>query len=162
MWYSKRMKFTPLQVREILGISEETLRYWKRSLPVIADRKGYSPCYTFGDLVSMEVIGVLIRQFGVAIGAIAPAADRLFSTLERAAMFRSSGEILVITGDFESIKLSGRFDVDVISAPAIVLPLHPIVENLQDKLFGALGGLPPQLPLALPPANLTRSSGNRS
>lgn len=151
------MNLTPLQVREILQIGEETLRYWKRAVPPISSRKGYSPCYSFSDLVAMEVIGILTRRFGVTIGTITPMAERLFSVLDRAPFLRTSDEFLVISDDFQIIQVVGKLDAIAISSPSIVLPMRPLIDDLRDRVFDALGGTPPQLPLGLPPVGLLRS-----
>lgn len=153
------MNLTPLQAREILRISEETLRYWKRAVPPITNRKGYSPCYSFGDLVAMEVVGVLTRRFGVAIGNITPIAERLFSVLDKAPFLRANDEFLVISDDFQSIEVVMKLDAKEIQSPSIVLPMRSLVDDLRARVFDALGGTHPQLPLGLPPVGLLKSSG---
>lgn len=153
------MNLTPLQAREILQIGEETLRYWKRTIPPISNRKGYSPCYSFADLVAMEVVGVLTRRFGVAIGTITPMAERLFSVLDKAPFLRIGDEFLVISEDFRNVQVTDKLDAKVIQSPSIVLPMRPLVDDLRDRVFDALGGTPPQLSLGLPPVALRSSSG---
>lgn len=155
------MNLSPLQAREILRITEETLRYWKRAIPPISNRKGYSPCYSFGDLVSMEVIGVLTRRFGVAIGTITPMADGLFSAIDRAPFLRTNNEFLVISEDFKSVQVVEKLDAGAIQSPSIVLPMRPLVDDMRERVFDALGGGSPQLPLGLPPVGLVKSAGSK-
>ena len=73
------MQYTPQQVMATVGISQQTLRYWRKVLPPLSDRDGYKACFSFADLVALKVTYLLANEAGVAVGTISKMSQAIFS-----------------------------------------------------------------------------------
>jgi hypothetical protein len=73
------MKLTPLQIRELVGISQETLRHWRRVLPPLKERSGYAPCFTPGDALALSVIKEIVECLQMRVQVLQPFAEELFN-----------------------------------------------------------------------------------
>ena len=72
------MKLSPGQVREVLGLTQDTYRHWKAALPPVAGRNGYRPCFTHGDLFAMALVKALTDDAGVRVSALHAVAAGIF------------------------------------------------------------------------------------
>jgi len=72
------MEYTLSQFRDLVGLSLETHRHWKRVLPPIRRKTGRSPCFTVGDLIAGLVVRRLTEDVGVRVGSVVDLADELF------------------------------------------------------------------------------------
>jgi hypothetical protein len=138
------VNYTATQVQAVLGIGQETLRYWRKTLPPLARDHGK---YTFPDLIALRVVLHLTRA-GFAIGSICRFSEELFKACRMGAIEASSSEaVLVIQPGSGAV-----FRLDHGAAPktefAILLPISPLVAELLECLGGPSST--PQLSLALP------------
>src|SRR6266446_6964511 len=90
------MKLSPGQVREVLGVSQEAFRHWRASLPPLAGRKGYRPCFSLGDLFAMALIRALTEDAGVRVGSLHAVAATLFEQCGRHSWAGLERSILVL------------------------------------------------------------------
>jgi DNA-binding transcriptional MerR regulator len=72
------MRFDTAQVLEIVNISTETLRHWKRVLEPIRARDGRSQGYTFQELLALAVIAKAVHDLEVPISRFKAFASYLF------------------------------------------------------------------------------------
>ena len=72
------MKLSPHQVRAVLGVNEQTLRYWKRTYPELSGRRGYGPCYSFSEVLVLLITKRLVDQLGVDVSKLVPVVEALF------------------------------------------------------------------------------------
>jgi hypothetical protein len=143
------MKFTPSQVRLMLGIGEETLRYWKRALAPLSEKRGHAPCYTHGDLLAMLVVARLVRDFRIEIGSLGSRAPQLFAACHQSQWPRLPGSILSIGASNVVVHYSGQIQLLAFAEPCVVLPLGLMLDGLKATLVAQDADT--QLELSLPP-----------
>lgn len=154
------MKLSPHQVRAVLGINEQTLRYWKRAYPGLAQYRGYGPCYSFSDTLVLLITKQLVEHLGVEVSKLAPISDALLSACrESVRVLSESDDMLWI--DLGAMTLSRRQDEP--QGVAIAIPVHRLALELRARVLSMLGaeeGV--QMPLALAPTfvpHVRRSTG---
>lgn len=149
------MHYTPGQLRDIVGISQETLRHWRTQLPPLATR-GRAPCFKPGQLVGTAVIKTLVEDCGVSVGALRRAAPALFDLCDRhwedlerrrISLDLKNGKAAFLDRNAE------RSDACVL----VVVTMGSLIETLRERMFtGAEVGS--QRSLHLPPVPVrTRS-----
>ena len=150
------MKFTPQQVRNLIGVETQTLRYWKAKLAPIAHYVGYAPCYTIGDIVALHIVRVLVRDFNVGIGKIAKVANELFQECRRP-LWENEGEVFLIFDPHEgTVRLAANQLAGTVTRPLLVIPLVPIFRALQQNLTSEF--TPPEQRKLPTPSLIRRSS----
>jgi hypothetical protein len=145
------MNFTPGQAQEILGLSRATFRHWKATLPPLAGRNGYGPCFTPGDLLALAVIRVLTDDIGIGVSALDPIATGLFEHCQRSPWANLERSVLVI--EPARARVNSLLETQPIppEAISIVLPWRPIIAALRKRLL--MENLEaPQGTLRFPPA----------
>ena len=129
------MKLSPGQIREVLGLSQDTFRHWKKALPPLAGRNGYRPCFTPGDLFAMALIRALTEDAGVRIGALHAVAAGLFDYCGQHSWAELERSTLVL----ELARVRVRFFADAHSPQpdgiGIIVPCRPIVADLRERLL---------------------------
>lgn len=152
------LKLTPGQLREILGLSQDTFRHWKRSLKPLSGRNGYTPCFSPGDLFAVAAVQGLVTDAGVRVGAIAAIADELFqfaTTTSWAVIERS-----VLIFDLANGRISVAQETSSLRPTGIGVhvPCRPIVARLRERLLAEQDGELQQL-LQFPPAVVAGRTG---
>jgi hypothetical protein len=148
---SRQMNFTPGQAQEILGLSRATFRHWKGTLPPLAGRNGYGPCFTPGDLLALAVAKVLTDDIGIGVSSLYGIATSLFEHCQRSSWANLERSVLVIEpagARVTSIPEAQPISPDAIS---IVLPWRPIIAALRERLLMEKVETP-QATLRFPPA----------
>ena len=126
------MRFTPSQVVDLAGITAETLRYWKKSMPSLASKRGHAPCYTRAEIVGLIVLRQLTRDFKIDVSALAPQSDALFA-LCASQWALPSRRLLRVTCDGRFTSHEAESGMDLQEA-VIVFPLDKAVQELDDRL----------------------------
>jgi hypothetical protein len=145
------LKLTPGQLREVLGLSADTFRHWRKALSPLTDRNGYSPCFAPGDLLAVAVIKTLVERVGVRVGALRQIAGPLFQACNASPW--SSFERSTLVLDVSECQLTFVAERERLQAAhaAIVLPCGPIIAQLREALLAGQEFEPQQL-LRFPPA----------
>lgn len=153
------LNLTPGQLREILDLSEDAYRHWRRALSPLAGRNGYRPCFTHGDLVAMAVLKALIDEAGVRVGLLEPVSAELFRLCQQAPWAALERSALVIVPGEARISLvpASPQSAAAENAIAIHVPCGPIVTRLRTRLLADQDS-DSQHPLRFPPAAV---SGDR-
>lgn len=144
------MRFTPSQAIDLIGITAETLRYWKKSMPSLASKRGHAPCYTRAEIVGLIVIRRLVRDFKMDVSVLAAQSEPLFA-LCAAQWSQSSRRLLRVACDGHVTTHEALADADF-SEAAIVFPLDTAIQELEDRLNDQEGEV--QMELGLPPVSV--------
>lgn len=133
------MKLSPHQVRAVLGVNEQTLRYWKRTYPELSGRRGYGPCYSFSEVLVLLITKRLVDQLGVNVSKLVPVVEALFVVCkESPRLLTQVSEAVWI--DLETMKLTPHtHDPNADSRMRIALPLHALALELRERVLIALG-----------------------
>lgn len=145
------MRFTPAQVVDLASITAETLRYWKKSMPLLAGKRGHSPCYTRSEIVGLIVIRQLTRDFKIDVSVLALQSDALF-TLCSPRWTQPSRQLLRVTCDGQVTSHETGSKMDFTEA-VIVFPLDKAVQELNDRLNEQEGATQLEL-MGLPPVSV--------
>lgn len=141
------MRFVPAQAKEAIGISEETFRHWRQALAPLKGKRGYGPCFSPGDLLSLKVVAQL-HALGIQVRHIAPHAEALFLSCSQVAWFGLEDKTIVFDG--VSIELTSvASDSKPDTRSRIVVPLRPLISELRKCL--SLEEAHPQSDLVFPP-----------
>lgn len=126
------MRYTPAQLKEALELTEERLRYWRRELTQLKGRRGYSPCFTPGDLLALKVVAEL-AMLGVQISTLKLHAEDLFNACSRNAWFGLENKVLVFDGRaMEMVSLSE--EGGWVGQTRIAVPMGPLIRQLRQRL----------------------------
>lgn len=131
------MRYTPSQVRHVVGITQETLRHWRRTLPSVRGLKGHAPVFRPGQLLGLAVVKVLVEDLGLTVGALGAAERDIFDICNSPQWGRlARGHLLIrpIEGQVTFMGAVSNIDLD---RPAILLPLEPIVTAVRLALLEA-------------------------
>ena len=129
------MRYTPSQVRHVVGITQETLRHWRRTLPSLGGLKGHAPVFRPGQLLGLAVVRVLVEDLGLTVGALCTVERDIFDICGSPQWIRlAQGHLLVrpIEGQVTFVDTVSENDLE---RPAILLPLEPIVTALRLALL---------------------------
>lgn len=144
------MRFTPSQTLALVGITGETLRYWKKCMPPLAGKRGHAPCYTRAEIVGLIVVRRLVRDFRMDVSVMAAQSETLFG-LCAAQWALQSRRLMRVTCDgritaHEALAASDFFEA------VIVFPLDMAIQELDDRLNEQEGEF--QMELGLPPVSV--------
>lgn len=143
--------FTQDQARALTGVSVETLRHWRKTIPYLSTKTGKAARFAFMDVVGLAITHELVRSFGVNIAGMTVGLDvlfRLFGNIGPAPLHHT---IVVITPTEAKI-----YDSDggglrpLLSAAAFVVPLAPLIARLQRGVLPNVA-LSDQVALPFPP-----------
>jgi DNA-binding transcriptional MerR regulator len=129
------MMLTPGQVRELLQLSQDSFRHWKKVLPPLRDRNGYRPCFSFGDLLAMAFIQALTDEAGIRVSNLQSIASALFEQCgvqSWAAMERS---ILVIRPASGSLSFAPEPLSPSHGGVTIFMPCGYVIAKLRQQLL---------------------------
>lgn len=126
------VRYTPAQIKEALEISEETLRHWRKTLPPLRGKRGYSPCFSPGDLLALKVVAQF-HVLGVNVSQLASHAAGLFTICSQGVWSRLESKTLISDG--QRIELVPTDEEREWAQQArIVVPLGPLIRQLQRRL----------------------------
>jgi hypothetical protein len=129
------MKLSPGQIREVLELSQDTFRHWKKALPPLAGRNGYRPCFTPGDLTAMALIRALTEDAGIRIGALHAVAAGLFDYCGQHSWAELERSTLVLELASARVRFFADAHVPQLDGIGVVVPCRPIVADLRERLL---------------------------
>ncbi len=130
------MKFTPLQIKETVGITQETLRHWRRVLSPLKERSGYAPCFTAGDALALKIVKEIVENLQVRVQALQPVAEELFNICRGIHWPRLEQQYLIIRLAEQHIETcqGSAFFQDAATSALLVVALRPHIEELRFRL----------------------------
>jgi hypothetical protein len=129
------VQFTPGQLREAVGISVETFRHWKRVLPSFANRKGYVPSFTMGDLLTSRILRQLTEGCGVRVGHLIKVSDEIARVCNTTAWASLEHKVFFIDLVKGTCLLARPKDSVSANELVLICPLRPIVRELREVLL---------------------------
>jgi hypothetical protein len=87
------VRYTPSQVRQVVGITQETLRHWRAALASLAGLKGHAPVFRPGQLLGIAVVRVLVEEFGIGVSALKAVDRDIFAICSALQWVRLAGAI---------------------------------------------------------------------
>lgn len=126
------MRYTPAQLKEVLGITEETLRHWRRSFASLQGKRGYGPCFTPGDLLALKVVTQL-HALGISVGQLKSVAKDLFDVCSQGVWSNVENKVLVFDGQHMEVVTAGE-EGRWAQQTRIAVPLKSLVLQLQRRL----------------------------
>jgi hypothetical protein len=151
------MDFTQDQARNLVGVSVETLRHWRKTIPYLSLRTGKAARFSFSDVVGLAVTKELVYTFGIHIVTFRTAVDKMFplfavaipAILDNATVIFSAKEARLFDTRAQAAGLPAQ--------SALVVPLAPIVLSIRRQIF-PLAAAPQQSALRFPPESVRRQA----
>jgi hypothetical protein len=147
------IRYTPGQFRLALGLTKETLRYWKNELSPLRASSGHSPCFTSGDLLATAVCKVAAEKAGIPVSRFTPFAVDLFEQCRKGSWPQLERTVAVFDFGANSVRLAKDSHTPQPSECSLLVPLRGIIEELRERLL--VEGQPEQSSLALSPVPLS-------
>ena len=144
------IQFTQDQMRFLTGVSAETLRHWRKTIPYLATKTGKAARFNFSELLGLAITHELVNSLGVHIGTVSNGVDALFLLLEDSTAPVLDGCIAIITPTAASIHSSASWSIDPSAPPALAIPLNPLISRLQRHVL-PVAPSPSQASLPFPP-----------
>jgi len=145
------IQFTQDQLRTLTGVSAETVRHWRKTVPYLASKQGKAARFSFADLLGLAITNELVSSLGVHIGSVSAGVDRLFKLLTEANALTLDGAIVCVTSTTASLHESGSWlGSSAPMQPTLAIPLDPLVARLQQHMLPVMPA-PTQAALPFPP-----------
>jgi hypothetical protein len=125
------MRLETAQVLELLGLTKETLRHWKKVIAPLSGRDGRSAGYTFDEVTALALIASAVRDLQVPISRFSPVAHRLFQGVADHVEDANTTTVLCITqGDV------ALYPIDKLPGDACLalVRLAPVIRRLRLSL----------------------------
>ena len=129
------VRYTPSQLRDAVGITKETFRHWKASLPPLQGGAGHGPRFTGGDILAVLVVKLLTTDFAIRVGAISDIARPLFETCNAEPWPALERGKLIIDLPASELQFKRETEPNPFRRPAMVIPLLPSILRLRSALF---------------------------
>ena len=144
------MKFTPSQVRQAVGLPQETLRHWRGTFAFLRGIRGQGPVYRSGQILALAIIKRLVQECGITVSSLKPVEGDLFRAVKGTLWSALDGNCLLINlKEGKAAVVDGRY-VAVGEAALVLLPFRPVIAELRRELTG-MELLDPQQSFAFPP-----------
>ena len=129
------MKLTPGQVREVLDLSQDAFKHWKKVLPPLTGRNGYRPCFTHGDLLAMAFVRALTEDACIQVGALAAVSAALFDHCAKQSWAALERTILILELPRIRIEFVSEQVNPQVASIGIIVPCGPIISDLRERLL---------------------------
>lgn len=143
------IQYTQDQMRTLTGVSVETVRHWRKTVPYLASKTGKAAWFTFADLLGLAVTNELVGSLGVHIGTVSAGVDALFRLLATSSALALNGAVAFVTPTSailrDTIGLEGVGPAP--TQPTLIIPLDPLITRLQQHMLPVM---PTQRQIALP------------
>lgn len=129
------VNYTPGQLRDAVGIGQETYRHWKKALAPLCRAAGHSPCFSVGDLLATAIVRILVTDYGLRVSALSEFADGVFAECNARSWPTLERSLLVL--DFTKTQVFAQPEGSglALEGPAMVVPLRPLIDNLRRTLL---------------------------
>lgn len=147
-FYTMIMKYTPSQFRDAVGITQETLRHWRRVLPIYSDKVGYSPVFTINDLIVGVIIKRLRDDLGVSVSRLAQVSQQLGITCNRTPWESLECSTLFLDMENQTCTVHSMSSFPRLIGLQVVLPLESVLRQITDTLMQDDENNQPKRPLS--------------
>jgi hypothetical protein len=129
------MRYTPSQLRDIVGISQETLRHWRATLAPLQGVRGHGPSFKPGQVLATAAVKAVVEECGVSVRSLTGVASALFEVCEHPDWEVFSRGRLVLQLQLGSVLLLSENEPLPSESILILISLAPIVSRLRRKLL---------------------------
>ena len=144
--YFMAVKFTQEQVREVLDLSPETIRHWRKVLPPLAERPR-GQLLSYGDILALAAIKSFVHQMGVPSSSLGPPANDIFQICSKSA-WPALAQCRLELSEGNAQLVESRASLRVSQNPILIVHLGPLIAKLSQQLFGG-ATLQPELKFPL-------------
>jgi hypothetical protein len=149
------IRYTPGQLRDAVGITKETFRYWKKDLPSLDVGSGHSPCFGPGDVLATAIVKTIIDSAGVSVSRIASLAPALFHLCGGSAWPQLERQVVMLCPSTSRVELLPLGSAPPEGTLALLVPLRPVIDQLRARLLEA--DVQTQTNLSFPPVQVGAS-----
>jgi hypothetical protein len=151
----RTLHFTQEQARDVVGVSAEKLRHWRKAVPYLQCKAGKAARFTFADMLGLAVTLEVVDGLGVGIANLRTGVDKLFDLLSRTEASRLSNMVAVVSADGCHLCHAGQVPWSEAGEAVVVVPCWPLIERLSGQVLP----MPPDPQSALPfPPQVLRTS----
>ncbi|MEI1060897.1 MerR family transcriptional regulator [Pseudomonas aeruginosa] len=111
------IQYTQDQMRTLTGVSAETVRHWRKTVPYLASKTGKAARFTFADLLGLAVTNELVSSLGVHIATVSVGVDALFRLLSTSGALALNGSVAFVTPTLANLCDIGPEGVGAAAAP---------------------------------------------
>jgi hypothetical protein len=151
------IQLPPWQITDLVQITGETLRHWRKVLPPLHGLKGHGRCFILGDVLALTVVKCLVKELGLQVGTLVKVAPRLFEICRTTSWPKLERMTLLIRPEPGLVEVASKGGTNSPRGAFIVVPLRPLMENIRRELLENEPGDAGQIPLRLPPAVVRRA-----
>ncbi|MCK9285012.1 MAG: helix-turn-helix domain-containing protein [Rhodocyclaceae bacterium] len=145
------IQYTQDQMRTLTGVSAETVRHWRKTLPYLASKTGKAARFTFADLLALAVTNELVSSLGVHITTVSAGVDALFRLLADSSILALNGAVVLVTPTSATLRDTGPEGLGPApTQPTLAIPLDPLITRLQQHMLPIMSA-PKQAALPFPP-----------
>ena len=120
------IQFTQDQTRTLTGVSAETMRHWRKTVPYLSSKMGKAARFSYADLVGLAVTNELVRSFGIHIATVSTGVDSLFTLLASSGPASMHNTVAFITPTEAVLQKAGAEGIGrILNKSAIAIPLAP-------------------------------------
>jgi len=130
------IQFTQDQARTVTGVSSETVRHWRNTIPYLSSKAGKVARFSFADLLGLAVTYELVTSFGVKIATLNVGVDALFRLLATTSPTSLESAVVSITATEATMSDASSDGIDRLPAKsAFVVPLMPLIVKIQRQML---------------------------
>lgn len=152
----QNLHFTQEQARDVVGVSAEKLRHWRKAIPYLQRKTGKAARFTFSDMIGLAVTLQVVDGLGVGIAHMRTGIDKFFELLSRTEVSRLSNMAAVVSANGCRLCSAGEVPWSEAGEAVITVPCWPVIERLRGRVLPTLPD--PQSALPFPP-QVFRASG---
>ena len=145
----RTLHFTQEQARDVVGVSIEKLRHWRKAVPYLHRKAGKAARFTFADMLGLAVTLQVVDGLGVGIANVRTGIDKLFELLSRTEASRLSDMVAVVSADACRLCHAGEAPWSEACEAVVVVPCWPLIERLSGQVLPT--AFDPQSALPFPP-----------
>lgn len=136
------IQFTQDQARTLTGVSVETVRHWRKTIPYLSAKTGKAARFTFTDVVGLAITHELVNTFGIHIASMCNGVDALFRLLANASPTSlDSAAVLITPTDARLCQSDVPNLLRVVTTPVLVVPIAPLVAKIQRHVLPTSTGI---------------------
>ncbi len=145
------IQFTQDQARTLTGVSAETLRHWRKTIPYLSAKSGKVARFSFADLMGLAATHELVGSFGVHVAMLRTGVDALFRLLATSRPASLDGAIVLVTAtDAVIYEPESDRGFQVLGEIALMVPLTPLITKMQRHVL-PIAPVSAQATLPFPP-----------
>jgi hypothetical protein len=151
------MDFTQDQARKRVGVSVETLRHWRKTIPYLSLRTGKAARFTFTEVVGLAVTNELVNTFGIHIVTLSAVVNKIFPLFADAVPAVLDNGMVILSANEATLFDTRSQATGFLAQSAVVIPLAPLVAGIRRQIF-PLAAAPQPSALRFPPESVRRQA----